>query len=393
MDLLLKNLSWYAQGKDFSGDIRISQGIISEIVDNLQPKRKERVLDLKNHFVYPGLINAHDHLEMNLYPRLGAPPYSNYINWAEDIYKPKESPLKEIEKINIKDRLLWGGIKSIISGVTTVIHHNPWHRSLGKKEFPVRVLKNLVWAHSLAFEKNISKSFPKKDTVPFVIHAGEGLDELAFSEVYKLRELGLLRNNTVLIHAIGLRENDIETLSRQKSSVVWCPASNLYLFNQTAPIQHLKRKVKIALGSDSTLTGSSTLLDEMKVGIGTGLATSEEIFNMVTTTPAEIFNLKAPSINVFKSADLFIAPIKHKNYWQNIIETNPSDIIMVLAEGKLRLADAKVADDLGPMKHTVKIQGALKYLDVDVAKLMKRIEKKVGAQILDKNPLWCLIRN
>src|SRR5688572_18177805 len=125
MDLLLKGLTWKQNADLVKGDVRIANGVIQLIDDHLIPLKKERVLNFSNHYLYPGLINAHDHLEMNLYPRMGNPPYRNYMEWGSDIYKPTESPLKEIERVNMKDRLLWGGLKNLISGVTTVVHHNP----------------------------------------------------------------------------------------------------------------------------------------------------------------------------------------------------------------------------------------------------------------------------
>src|SRR6185295_10226391 len=122
---------------------------------------------------------------------------------GSDIYKPHETPIREIEKVSINDRLLWGGVKNLISGVTIVVHHNPWKRILSSGKFPVKVLQRYAWSHSLSFGKNILKSFPKKTSIPFIIHAGEGIDEMAFDEVKKLKSMGLLKSNTVLIHAVA----------------------------------------------------------------------------------------------------------------------------------------------------------------------------------------------
>src|SRR5262249_47314094 len=84
----------------------------------------ERCLDLSGYLLLPGLINAHDHLEFNLYPLLKNREYDNARDWAEDIYRPSESPVREQLRLSKRCRLLWGGLKNLLSGVTTVAHHN-----------------------------------------------------------------------------------------------------------------------------------------------------------------------------------------------------------------------------------------------------------------------------
>ena len=91
--------------------------------------------DLSGHLLLPGLINAHDHLEFNLFPRLGRGPYANASSWAADIYRPDASPVKEHLLVPKKVRLIWGGIKNLLSGVTTVAHHNPWEASVFAQHF------------------------------------------------------------------------------------------------------------------------------------------------------------------------------------------------------------------------------------------------------------------
>jgi len=389
MDLLLKNLQWHDGVKTCYGDVRIRKGVFHEIQDNLHSKKDEYVCDFKDHFIYPGLINGHDHLEMNLYSKLGVPPYENYVAWANDIYKPTQSPIKEIEKLPINDRLLWGGIKNLVAGATTVVHHNPWHRFLAKDKFPVKVLKKMAWAHSLRLGKKIEREFPKKPDIPFVIHAAEGVDASSFSEISALDKLGLVKHNTVIIHAIALTQTDIDTLSRNQSSVVWCPASNGYMFNQTAPIDKLLGNVRIALGSDSTLTGSATLLDEIHFAARSNYVTSKEIFAMVTARPANIFNLPAPSISTFSPADFFITPIANENYFENLMMQQPKDIELVVANGHPRLAAARV--EYKTLRNLIRVQGTLKRTDIEIASLKDRIEKKVTRAILELNPLWNLI--
>jgi cytosine/adenosine deaminase-related metal-dependent hydrolase len=385
LELLLKNISWVDGGNDITNDIRISRGVISDI-GNLIAHKNEKVIDFQNHFLYPGLINAHDHLEMNLYPLMGKPPYNNYTEWGHDIYKPKESPVREIESIDIKDRLMWGGIKNLISGVTTVVHHNPWHRLLAKENFPVHV-KETPWAHSMASEKNIQKKFPKKDHLPFVIHAAEGVDSFAAHEIEQLKDLSLLKENTVVVHAVATNEENLSLIQQANASVVWCPSSNQFMFNQTAPINRMKSKVRIALGTDSTMTGSATLLDEMRVALKTEMATPKEIYNMVTSLSARIFGLALPEIRIGNQSNFWITPKRSGNYYENIFSINPSGISAVFVNGELRYGDNAIATSIRAKGYTCSVAQIQKWIAYDIFTLKKRIESKAKSSCRE-NSVW-----
>ena len=386
MDLLLTNLQWADGTEKIHGDLRIRKGVISD-TGSILPTRNDQTLDFRDHYAYPGFTNSHDHLEMNLYPRMGSPPYGNYTEWGKDIYRPTESPVREIQKVDIADRLIWGGVKNMVSGVTTVAHHNPWQSLLGKKKFPVHVLDQVAWSHSLAFGKNNKTDFPKKSGIPYVIHAAEGVDAFAFGEVNQLMELGLLKKNTVLVHAIALSKKDKDLLSRMGCSVVWCPSSNLFLFDKTADIRELIKIIPVALGSDSTMTGSATLLDEMQCAFQTGWITPRQIFDMVTSVPALIFNLPLPRISRGAVADLVIAPRLHEDYFENLLHLKPSNITGVFLNGKLVFADASVAA-AQDLKFSFTLDGRGKKSTTDVKSLMTRMKQGVKIEILQRNPLW-----
>lgn len=353
MDLLIKNIT----DQGVKCDVRISGDAIIERGVNLPPKKKEHVVDFTGHFLFPGLVNSHDHLEMNLYPRLGTPPYNNYTEWAKDIYKPTESPLREIEKTDIDYRLLWGGVKNLISGVTTVVHHNPWK---GQSDFPVHV-PDIKWAHSLAFEKKLPGRVSEKK--PFVIHVGEGIDDFARKEIYKLDELGLLKRNTVIVHGISA---DLDLIRSRGASLVWCPSSNLYMFNNT--LKSLSG-VNVGLGTDSTLTGSANLLDEMRVALETKVASREEILNMVCKPSAK--------------ADLIVTTSG------DLLSLAPRDISMVMVAGKIHLQNNSFG--LPNLKKSFAVQGVRKQSTVDVGKLLRYFEKKISRNILEQNPVFRLL--
>lgn len=227
-------------------------------------------LDLDGLQVLPGLINAHDHLEFALFPRLGSRPYANATDWARDIYRPAESPVREHLLVPKTLRLMWGGLRNLAAGVTTVCHHNPYERVFDD-DFPVRVVKSYGWAHSLAFQANLRECFEVTPSgAPFLVHAGEGTDDQAAEEIFQLRDLGVLNERTVLIHAVGFRKEGWELIRNAGAGIVWCPRSNLFTLGRTIPQEMLASGVPIALGTDSPLTAEGDLLDEIRVSAELG---------------------------------------------------------------------------------------------------------------------------
>src|SRR5579863_4968374 len=128
-----------------SQDLWLHNGLVSF---SPVPSAETLTFNLTGFLVLPGLINAHDHLEFNLFPRLGRGPYPNASAWARDIHHPDEPPVKQHVQVSKLLRLRWGGIKNLISGVTTVAHHNAYHAVFREPNFPVRVVKCYGWAHS-----------------------------------------------------------------------------------------------------------------------------------------------------------------------------------------------------------------------------------------------------
>jgi cytosine/adenosine deaminase-related metal-dependent hydrolase len=250
-------------------------------------------LDLEGHLLLPGLINAHDHLEFSLFPRLGRGPYANASAWAADIYHPGKSPVKEHLLIPKPVRLLWGGIRNLLSGVTTVAHHNPHEASLFTGRFPVRVLRRYGWAHSLDFSPDIGeirKSTPAR--WPFIVHAAEGTDDRAHGEIPRLKELGVLDPRTVLVHSVAIGKRETETITQSGASIVWCPTSNLFMLGRTLTAEIVRSPIPIALGTDSALTGDGDLLDEMKCARKAAALTAEEMYPLVTASAAWMLGLR-----------------------------------------------------------------------------------------------------
>ena len=111
------------------GAVLIDDGRIAAIGDDADAITQ--TLDLQDYMLLPGLINAHEHLEFGLFPKLGrpagAPSYRNSTEWAKEIHQVHSGIIERYRQIPKKTQLWWGAIRNLLCGVTTVCHHNPLH--------------------------------------------------------------------------------------------------------------------------------------------------------------------------------------------------------------------------------------------------------------------------
>ena len=262
-----------------------------------RPMAGDVVVDLEGAFIYPGLINAHDHLELDNFPRLKwRERYDNVREWAAG-FQPRfktDPALIEAMAPALADRLLIGGLKNVLAGVTTVAHHNPLHAPLRRGDYPVRVVRHYGWSHSLLLDGDEAVAKACRRTPPgwpWIIHAAEGTDVEAAGELGRLDALGCLRANTVLVHGVGLTAAGRARLLETGGGLVWCPASNEFMLGATVKLGELRQAGRVALASNSRLSGSRDLLDELRCAAATGQASPAELFRMVTTDAAALLRL------------------------------------------------------------------------------------------------------
>jgi cytosine/adenosine deaminase-related metal-dependent hydrolase len=340
-------------------------------------------IDLSGCLLLPGLINAHDHLEFNLFPRLGKGPYPNAVHWAQDIYYPDQSPLREHLAIPKAIRLLWGGIKNLLSGVTTVAHHNPFDLTAFNESFPVRVIRQYGWAHSLSFSADVIDRFQQTPKQwPFVIHAAEGTDSDAFSEVEKMDARGILDERTVLVHAIALRASDIDIVRSRGCSLVWCPTSNLSICGKTIDPALLDSGLPVALGSDSALSAAGDMMDEICTARRFPRVTSQGIFEMLTRKAAQIFRLGLGFGTICDRGPADLVAVRDDGQ-------SPADAVtnlcpeMVIVRGRVRLISDRLLEQNPRLVldglQRIAIEGRGEWLiDTDVSVLRKSAEASLG---------------
>ena len=313
-------------------------------------------IDLRDHLIFPGLINAHDHLQLNNIPRLAhAQPFANSYEWIDAFETHRADPnVAAAVKVPSAARYWQGGLKNVIAGATTVAHHDPWNPVFDEHEFPVNVLREFGWSHSLRLGEQRGNQPPRygpavrasyldtPHSYPWFIHLAEGTDEVARGELASLDALGCLAQNTVLVHGVGMTERDVDRVIECGASLVWCPASNVELFGRTVDAGTIRRLYdagRLTLGTDSRLTGSRDILEEQRAAAKHSDLSPRELLLLVTERAARV--LRTPmcgGLDIGQHGDCVIVRATADPF-ETLLKVNRSEIRAVVRGGEPVIAD------------------------------------------------------
>ena len=359
---------------------------------------------------FPALVNIHDHFNGNYLPRVGPPPGEFYLNWSNWEKDFKGSDLLNIErpKIPPEDRYELSAYKNIFSGVVTANDHFPHEfNEPFMARLPMRLVGNYTLAHECSsFDLKwgegieIEHERARRQGWPFITHLEEGFDPESQDGVGVLERLGRLDDHCVLIHCIGFSDEDVEKVAKAGSTVAWCPASNLFMFNLTCKIRPLLRAgVNVAIGTDSTGTGSINLLEEMRFARATWRRMYGEdlsprlITDMVTRNAARALRMERDigTLEPGRLADVLVIRQTVADPFESLLAARTEDIELLLMDGNPILAAAEREELFaarGARASRVKIRGREMLVKGDPAGLLERVRRAVGfRKVLEFLPL------
>jgi cytosine/adenosine deaminase-related metal-dependent hydrolase len=364
--MLIKNISIPGRKNEFI-DIGTRGDIITKnYSDDLE-------LDFNGAIAFPGLINSHDHLEFNLFPKLGNKKYEDYVEWGDDIHANNIEIIEKVKNIPYELRFNWGLYKNLLCGVTTVAHHG--NGEIYNYNGMPDIVNRYNYLHSVRLERmwklKLNLSFNDN---PFVIHIGEGTNNKSYYEINELIKWNLTGRKIIGVHGISMDQENC----RKFAALVWCPDSNLFLYNKTADIAALKKETEILFGSDSSLSSDWNIWNHLRLARSIGYLDDKELYESLSGTAAAVWRLHdLGSITENKKADIVISKRKSDNDWDNFFNTNPEDILIILKGGRIVFLDKAYEDKYRIIDKTefdmIEINEVRKYVLKGLKKLMESI--------------------
>jgi hypothetical protein len=369
--------------------IQITNGRVTDIAAMPYVSSASRTdhleIDLSGFLIMPGLINAHDHLQFALYPRLADPPYQNYVDWGTDIHARFPDVFAKHRAVPRDVRLWWGGLRNLLCGVTTVSHHDALWPELQRDDFPVRVVRDYGWGHSVALGDDLRDA---RSATPagsaFIVHACEGVDDQSREELFKLDEWGLLDANVVLVHGLAVDQEGVDLIRARKASLILCPSSNEFLFGKLPDRAVFGAIERVALGSDSPLTSEGDLLDEVRFAIRHCGISPQSVYRMVTDLPAAMLRLvkSEGSIKVSGVGDLIAVRDSDQDALDGMRTMSMADVELVMIGGRVQLASQAIFERI-PFSEArglkpLWIDGTIRWLRAPVKELLRDAEAVLG---------------
>ena len=353
-------------GTVLDGELVIERDTITCVAADCADPPGAAILTITNAFIYPGFVDAHNHVAYNVLPKWTPPKlYLNRGQWqgakAYTEFKRPYALLKDTHKLYC-EMVKWGELKALISGITSIQGTSPNQTCFKTLIRNVENQNELgsAGSHIRTFILDISSFRATVDwgvTKSFVVHLAEGVDDRSRGEFQTLKQKGLLRAETTIIHGTAFGDVEFAEMGKVGAKLVWSPQSNQALYGTTTDIAlAMKHGVSISLGVDWNPTGSDDVFSELR----TAAELNEERFGsvvrpqgwlpMITTHPATALALEtqigqlAP---IFK-ADITVLRAQGADPHVTLMSSHLQDVEMVWVGGELLYGRSTILQALKP---------------------------------------------
>ena len=353
--------------------IKIDDGYISEVTEEIDPSVKTISISDKSSLIIPSFINMHVHVGDSFAKEIGS-----RLTLSEVVEPP--NGLKHVLLRKTDRNTIIQGIQNTIkemvsSGTTFFLDFREGgiegtellleaSKDMKIKKFilgrPANKDEDLFKLMKLTRGIGLSSvnDFSDDDLERFKLLYIEGSKIISthVSEAEYEREKCIKNHNCtdierainvlgadLLIHGIHATDQDINLMKESDVTLVYCPRANSYFNLPLAPIEKfIKKEINLCLGTDNVMANSPDLLREMeffakqvRAEHGPKLISSQDILKMVTINAARAIKLDHDlgSIDPFKKADFLAIDLDAPNL-QGINEENVHDFIVHRAKSE-----------------------------------------------------------
>ncbi len=286
--------------------IAVKDGRIAAVLPAAEARAQfmaREVVELNDHALIPGFVNAHTHVAMNLFR--GLADDLPLMDWLQNHIWPSEA--KWVGPEFVRDGTTLAIAEMIRSGTTCFndMYFFPEITAHAASEAGMRACVGMILidfpsAYAQSPEEYLHKGLKLHDDfkhnelirtalaphapytvsdaglekvamyadeldVPVHMHVHETAHEVEESlarhgvrPLARLARLGILGPRLIAVHMTQLLPNEIETLATHNAFVAHCPASNLKLASGFCPVQSLtKAGVVVALGTDGAASNNN----------------------------------------------------------------------------------------------------------------------------------------
>ncbi len=339
---------WTGPGRLLPGaTVMVADGRVVEV--SRRPVSGRQVRDLGDGLLLPGLVNAHTHLELSGLAGL-ARPQGDFVDWLLELVatRPRQDPAaaaaateRAARQASATGTVLVGDVTNTgrargslaAAGLSAVLFFEALGPAMAEPPEPFvgwqdgRLEQSAIAAHSPYSVPawRIAALKQRAGQGPFAIHLAESVAEMEFiagrgDEGRRLGEfllvrgvrrdeldlrkrrplahlmaLGVVDNNTLLVHGVQLTPAEAEQVAASGASLCLCPRSNLGLTGSLAPVRRLLAAgANLALGTDSLAsTDDLSLFNEMSaLAAALPRLEPEAIFTMATLGGARALGLE-----------------------------------------------------------------------------------------------------
>jgi cytosine/adenosine deaminase-related metal-dependent hydrolase len=384
-------------------------------------------------FIFPGLIDLHDHITWNLLPRWKPNElFNNRYEWQQRIaYKiALDGPHAKLDHDLACDADRFGEIKAIVGGSTSVVgslaptpktSDNACIEGLARNldvysGFDGATLNQEKLRYEVfPFEMKLSDAAQVRADLDsgklnaFLVHVGEGKpSDAASAREFKMltkRDDGYLLPGVSVIHGVALGKTEFEQMAAAKVGLIWSPRSNIELYGATTDIRSAHEAgVMIALAPDWSPSGSDGMVEELEYA-ATWLASQsplvfkndsdKELVKMATLYAAQLARVdkEVGSLSPGLYADLLLIRKSSSDPYQALLHASPNQVRLVVIGGAPVYGDPDLMKQLLPRRQleTITVCGEPKVLYIEPIRGIPETQKtfkQISQELESKLSSW-----